>query len=142
MEIDAFFLADHVAIPGGDKFYVQGGGFTRCEVPGLPAAIPLGVLARVRIDDDEAKQEHQFKFALIGPTGMANVEPIEGTASVGETTPEPLEGEESFLQLGAIIPGVAVREGLYHVEFEIDHSLSRSIPLPVVVGPGSEAASD
>ena len=136
MEIDAFFIADHVVTHLADgKFYVNGGGFTRAEVPSLPTPLSLGVLVRIRLDDAEAKEEHHLKISLIGPSGNPNVEPVEGIAAPLGDDPNSLDGEETFLQMAVTIPAMIVREGLYQVELELDGEVVRRTPLPVAVRP-------
>ncbi len=77
MELDSLILADAVSTPPDDKFYIHGGGFSRYEVPGLPFPVPLGVLIRLKVDDEDLHKSHQFLVAFIGPTGLPNVPPVE-----------------------------------------------------------------
>jgi hypothetical protein len=133
MKLDALILADAVSTPPDGRFYVHGGGLTRYEIPGLPAMIPLGVLARLRAEDDDIGKESIFRFTLIGPTGLPNVEPVEASVTVEDHEMNRLEGEETFLNLGLQIPGLAVRDGLYRLELRMDGRIVRNVPLPVVV---------
>jgi len=133
LKLDALILADATSTPPGGKFYVHGGGFSRFEVGALPASIPVGVLARLRIEKGDAIEGHAFRFALIGPLGIPNVDPIEYEVGSAGRTHDLVEGEEEFLHLSIQIPGIAVRDGLYHVEFRIDGRLVRKVPMPVVV---------
>jgi hypothetical protein len=133
VKVDALILADAVSSPPDGKFYVHGGGLTRYEVAGLPAPLPLGVLARIKIGKEDHEQTHLIRFTLVGPTGAANVDPIEARITNAGEEPDRLEGEEEVLQLALQIPGVAVREGLYHLELQINGRVARRVPLPVVV---------
>ncbi|HYJ22604.1 MAG TPA: hypothetical protein VEW07_11360 [Solirubrobacterales bacterium] len=132
MELDTLILADAASTPN-DKFYIHGGGFSRYELPGLPAPMPLGVLLRVRVSEADMKTEHVFRIAFIGPTGLPNVPPVDLVAFPPEEIPPLLPGEERFAHVALQIPAMAVREGLYHLELHIDGELARKIPLPVVV---------
>ena len=136
MELDALILADAATVTEDGKFFVHGGGFTRLDVPELPAAIPIAVLARLRVQDGDLKKDHQLNFALIGPTGVPNVEPINVLAMPPEAEPNLAEGQEQFLNVALTIPAMAVRDGLYHVELRYNGKLIRRVPLPVVVDKG------
>lgn len=142
MEVDAFFLADHVAAPPEGKFYVQGAGFTRVEVPVIPAPLNIGAVALIRVTQNEALESHQLRFTLFGPAKIPNVSPVEAITSPAVQIAEHLDGEEIFIQAAVMIPGVAVREGLHHVELTFDGELVRRIPVPVVVQPGDEDRLD
>jgi hypothetical protein len=133
MKVDALILADAVSSPPDGKFYIHGGGLTRYELAGLPAPLPLGVLARIKIGKDDLKKSNLIRFTLVGPTGAANVDPIEVRIANSHGEPDLLDGEEEFMQLALQIPGVAVREGLYHLELQINGRVARRVPLPVVV---------
>jgi hypothetical protein len=134
MEIDAFFIADHVAAPPDGKFYVQGAAFSRVEVSGLPTPLNLGVVALLRVSEAEAGEEHRVRITLFGPTEMPNVDAIEGVTQPQEISGQ-LDGEEIFIQIAVMIPGIAVREGLHQVELVVDDQMIRRIPLPVMVRP-------
>lgn len=133
MELDAVFFADAVSTPPDGKFYVHGAGFTRYEISELPAPIPFSVLARFRVEAGDDGKEHRFKFTLIGPAGVPNVNPIEGAALPPEEAPDLAEGEEQFFPVALDIHAFAVRDGLYHLEVELDGKLVRRVPLAVVV---------
>jgi hypothetical protein len=133
VELDAIFFADAVSAPPDGKFYVHGAGFTRYEISELPAPIPFSVLARFRVEAGDDLKEHRFKFTLIGPAGVPNVDPIGVAAFPPEETLELAEGEEQFFPVALDIHAFAVRDGLYHLEVELDGKLVRRVPLAVVV---------
>lgn len=133
MELDALVLAEAITVTDEGKFFVHGGGFTRFDVPGLPAPIPIDVLIRLRVGDDDLKKDLRLNVALIGPQGIPNVEPIEVLAIPPKEVPDLAEGQEQFLQVGLTLPGIALRAGLYHVEFRLNGRLAKKVPLPVVV---------
>lgn len=132
MKLDAVILADAVATPDGDKFFIHGGGITRIEVPELPADIPFQVLARFRVEPEDWVREHNLEFVLVGPQEIPNVDPIRLTAVPPAGEPDLAEGEEEFLNLPVEVPAFAVREGLYHLEIYIGKELVRRQPLPVI----------
>ncbi len=139
MELDTLIIADAVSTPPDGKFNILGGGISRCTVPELPFPIPLGVLARLRVENRDLKKDHQFMVQLIGPAGIPNVPPFEIVGSPQEEANDGLaDGEERFVHFSVQIPAVAARAGLYHLEFHINGKLARSVPLPVVVGDGDE----
>lgn len=133
MELDALILAEAVTVTDEGKFFVHGGGFARFDVPGLPVPIPIDVLIRLRIEEGDLKQEQRLNLSLMGPQGIPNVEPIEVLAIPPTKAPDLVEGQEQFLQIALSIPGVALRDGLYHVELRINGRLAKKVPLPVVV---------
>jgi hypothetical protein len=131
MRLDAFILADAASTPGDGKFYVHGGGLSRFVVPVLP--FPLGVAAFIRfeVDEDDIRQAHQFRVAVLGPVGP-NIRPID-FQNVPEEPVQLLEGEQRFMQIGLNLPLFIVRPGLYNVALYVDGDLVRSIPVPLVV---------
>lgn len=133
MKLDAIILADAVATPDGDKFFVHGGGITRIEVPELPAEIPFQVLARFKIDPSDRMSEHMFEVVLIGPQGIPNVDPIRFIAVPPPHEPDLAEGEEEYLNIPIQVPAHAIRDGLYHLEVHLQDKRIRRVPLPVVV---------
>lgn len=133
MELDALVLAEAVTITDEGKFFIHGGGFTRFDVPRLPAPIPIDVLIRLRVEDGDLKKDQRLKLALMGPQGIPNVEPIEVLAIPPKKAPELVDGQEQFLQIALTLPGIALRAGLYHVEFRINGRLAKKVPLPVVI---------
>ena len=133
MELDALIIADAVSTPPDDKFYIHGGGFSRYEVPLLPHPIPLGVLLRLRVHDEDLTRTHKFGVALIGPLGVPNVPAVEFEATPPAVTTELAEGEEQFANIALQIGAVAMRAGLYHLEVHINGELARRVPLPVVL---------
>ena len=134
MEVDALILADAVSAPPDGKIYVHGGGFSRYEIPRLPAPIPLGVWIRIRVEDADIDKPHSIEVTLLGPAGVPNIPPIAVEAVPPSEGMEALaEGEERFLNLALQLPAVAVRDGLYHLQLQIDGELAREVPLPVVV---------
>ncbi len=137
MELETLIIADAVSTPPDDKFYVHGGGISRLEVPVLPFPIPIGVLLRLKLDDEDLRRSHHFRVALIGPLGVPNVPTIEFDASPPDKEPAPLaEGEERFSHIAIQINAVAVNSGLYRLEVHIDGELVRSVPIPVVLMSG------
>lgn len=132
MKLDAVILADAVATPNGDKFFIHGGGITRIEVPELPADIPFQVLARFKVEPDDRAQEHGLEFVLIGPQGIPNVDPIQLMAVPPAEEPDLAEGEEEYLNLPVEVPAFALREGLYQLEIYIGKEMARRLPLPVI----------
>ncbi len=137
MQLDSLIIADAVSTPPDDKFYVHGGGISRLEVPMLPFPIPMGVLLRLKIDDDDLRRSHHFRVALIGPLRRPNVPGIEFDTFAPDVEPPPLvDGEERFTHIALQINAVAVRSGLYRLEVHIDGELVRSVPIPVVLSGG------
>src|SRR5215204_1091494 len=132
MKLDALILADAVATPNADKFFIHGGGITRIEVPELPADIPFQVLARFKVEPGDREQEHDVEFVLIGPQGIPNVDPIQLTAVPPAEEPDLAEGEEEYLNLPVGVSAFALREGLYQLEIYIGKKLARRLPLPVI----------
>ena len=134
MELDALILAEAATATEEGKFFIHGGGFTRFDVPRLPAPIPLDVLIRLRADVADLAKEQRLNLVLMGPQGIPNVEPIEVLAiPPGSGEPDLVEGQEQFLQIALTIPGVALRTGLYHVELRVNGRLAKKVPLPVVL---------
>lgn len=139
MELETLIVAEAVSTPPDDKFYVHGGGISRFEVPVLPFPIPVGVLLRVKLDDDDLLRSHHFRVALIGPLGRPNVAPAEfDVAGLDEEPPVLVDGEERFANIALQINAVAVRVGLYRLEVEIDGEAVRDVPIPVVLAEASE----
>jgi hypothetical protein len=136
VELDSILIADAATVVG-EKFFVHGGGLTRYEIPGVPVQIPIEVLIRVLLADDDLDREVRLELTLLGPQGIPNVEPVEirainRTPAAGEVA----DGQQQFMQLALGIPAVAMREGLYHLELRLDGELVKSIPFPVIVNPG------
>jgi hypothetical protein len=142
MKLDTLILADAVTASAEEgKFYVHGGGMSRYEIAELPAVMPFGVLLRLKIEESDYGKGMVVRFTLIGPTGFPNVEPLEARIQKVEAASENrVEGEEEFIQMGLKIPAVAVREGLYHLELQINGKVARSVPLPVIVNPALKPA--
>jgi hypothetical protein len=135
VELDTVLLADAATVVG-EKFFVHGGGLTRYEIPGIPAQIPIEILIRLLVDDDDAGKEVELTVTLLGPQGIPNVEPL----TLRAITPKPkkgelAEGQQQFLQIALGVPGVAIREGLYHVEIHLGGNLVKKIPFPVIIDP-------
>lgn len=135
MRLDTVLIADAVSIPGDGKFYIHGGGYSRIEITGTPVPIPISVFARFLVEDGDEKLDHRFCFTLIGPAGVPNVFPVEGSAVPPAEDPsnELLAGEQQFLDVAIEIPAVALLEGLYRLQIELHGELVREIPFPVVV---------
>jgi hypothetical protein len=136
MKLDALILADAATVVG-DKYFVHGGGFTRYEVPRLPAPIPFSALVRFLVDESDFDKEHSLRLTLTGPAGIPNIEPVE----IGAVYPSPdaddlVEGQQLFMQFALAVPAVALLAGIYHFELALDGKLLRDVPLPVVVNPG------
>jgi hypothetical protein len=124
MQLDAFILADAVATPPDGKFYVQGGGLTRMEAPGLPAPISIAVLIQLGVDEDELKADHTIRLTLFGPTGQPNVAPIEIKTQLDpDAIPALRPGEPVSAVLSAPLTGLAVRAGVYRVELKVDEAI-------------------
>jgi hypothetical protein len=137
MRLDTILIADAVSTPGDGKFYIHGGGYSRIEISGLPAPIPIGVFVRFQVEDDDEQTEHRFCITLIGPAGVPNTFPIEGEAvPPSDNAQDLLENEPQYLDVAVQIPAVAVREGLYRIQVELDGKMMREVPLPVVVVDG------
>jgi hypothetical protein len=142
MRLDAFLLADSIATPPDGKVYMQGGGITKISPPELPFAVPqLGILVRLRIDDDEAIAKHVFEFSWTDPEGdlLIPKQTVESEA-VG---PLPLlaEGEDRYLSLAFNMHGVTFRlAGAHRLELNIDNGLiTQSLALAVVAPPEAGA---
>jgi len=134
MKLETVVIADAVSTPGDGKFYVHGGGYSRIEISGLPAPIPISVFIRFQVEKGDDSGEHRFCITLIGPAGVPNVYPIEGEAVPPPKGPQDLlDEEEQYLDVAAEIPAVAVRQGVYRLQIELDGKLARELPLPVVV---------
>jgi hypothetical protein len=137
MELDALILAEAVSATPDGNFFIHGGGFSRYEVPALPFPIPLGVLVRLAVDDDEIRGvAHHFRVAFIGPTGHPNIPPIEFDSEPTTELSPLLEGEQRYLQIALRFGAVIVRQGLHLLELAIDGDLIKSIPVPVTVMEG------
>jgi hypothetical protein len=140
MDLETLIVADAVSTPPDGKFYVHGGGITRLEIPSLPSPIPLGLLIRLKIDEHDLEHDHRILVTLIGPAGVPNTPPMElGLQPPGEDERgEPAEGEEMFVNIALRIPAVAVRAGLYRLQVEVDGTLAREVPIPVIVAEGPQ----
>ncbi len=136
MELETLIVADAVSTPPDGKFYVHGGGISRLEVPMLPFPIPLGVLLRFRIDEDDLNRSHRVALVLIGPADIPNVPGIEFDLAPPEEPPTLAPGEEHFTQIGMQINAVAVRAGLHHLQVDLDGERVRHVPIPVIVAEG------
>ncbi|HET9395343.1 MAG TPA: hypothetical protein VFO36_04740, partial [Nitrospiraceae bacterium] len=132
VKLDTLILADAVTIADG-KCFVHGGGFTRYDIANLPAPIPIGIFARLLIEDGDYEAPHHIVFSLFGPTGDLNV-PAVGVQAIPPADLPPLaEGEEPAVQISAEIPAVAVRVGVYRFEMTVDGTLVRTLEFPVLL---------
>lgn len=139
MELETLIVADGVSTPPDGKFYIHGGGISRVEVPQLPFPMPLGVLLRFRVDDDDLLRSHRIALVLIGPRGVPNVPGVEFDLAAPDDLPEAVAGEERFTNVGLQINAVAVLGGLYHLQVDLDGKRVRNVPIPVIVPSGVEA---
>jgi hypothetical protein len=150
MRLDTFLIADAIAAPADDgKFYIHGGGLSRFEVPVVPFPMPLHVLIRLEVSDEELlSTSHHLLIKLIGPAGLPNIPPINLETGPEKSLKPILDGEQRFLQLALSLPALVVRVGVFHLELHVDGKKLGSIPLPVKladnaqvmrVAPGSPA---
>jgi len=143
MQLDAFILADAVATPPGGKFYIQGGGLTRMEAPGLPAPISVAVLIQLNVDEAEVKADHTIRLTLFGPTGQPNVSPIEiRTQFEPEAGSVPLPGEPMSAVVSVPLAGVAVRAGVYRVELKVNDTIHADRTFVFKIADGVEQVAE
>jgi len=140
MELDALIVADAVSTPPDGKFYIHGGGISRVEVPMLPFPIPLGLLLRFKVDDEDFTRSHRVGVVLIGPAGLPNVPGVEFDLAAPDELPPSVDGEEHFVNIGLQLNGVAVRAGIHRLEVDLDGQRARTVPIPVIVAVGAEGA--
>jgi hypothetical protein len=142
MRLDTFIIADAVDAGGVDgKFYVLGGGLSRYEVPMIPCPMPLGVLIRLEVTEEELTSPHKLLITVRGPTGNANIPQLQLKTAPDQPIEPKLKGEQRFLQMGMTLPAMVVRLGLYHVELDVDGEQLGSIPLPVKKAEGDRFAA-
>ena len=140
MLLETLIVADGVSTPPDGKFYVHGGGISRLEVPKLPFPIPLGILLRLRVeDDDDYARTHQVGIVLIGPRGLPNVPGVEFELAAPDDAQEPLESEERVANVALTINAVAVHGGVYTLKVDLDGETVRELPLPLIVTDGARS---
>jgi hypothetical protein len=134
MKIDNFLLADAVSTQPDGKFNVLGGGITRLNVLGLPSIVPLGLLVRFVLDDDEAVAPHRIQIHIIDPDGVDVLK--DGPELWTQAPPEPpqyAEGEQRFLVLAINMGGVPIQKfGLHRFGIDVDGESVWSFALPAV----------
>ena len=132
MRLDTFIIADAVAAPSDDgKFYIHGGGLSRFEVPVVPFPMPLAVLIRLEVTEDELRFAHHLLITLRGPAGVPNIPPLD-LETRSEESPKPLLDEElRFIQVALTLPAQVVKLGVFHLELCVDGKKLGDIPLPV-----------
>lgn len=133
MNLDFAVLAEAAAL-GEGKLFIHGVPLKRLDVPQLPWGKAMAIAVSFDGQLDEAGNQHQLRFRIVGPTG----DEILAAPPFPVVLPRREELRDDFEQLNALavielgLVGFAT-EGWYRIELSLDSELLETLKLRVVV---------
>jgi len=138
MELDFALLAEGASAGERAQVHVIGGGFDTVETGGLPAHIPVAIVARFSVSVDDFEGQHSLRFELLRPDGSESK-----LGELADATFPPPVGESRRSYLTAVVKAMLklAEYGRYDVKVFADDQLVKTLPLHVVETT-SEAEAD
>ena len=129
-------LAEAVSL-AGDKLFIHGAPLKRIDVPQLPWPASIGIALSFTADLDEAGEQHELQFRVVGPAEDAVVltaPPFPLGLPARHEVPADFERINALAAIGLGLVGFSY-EGWHHVELSLDSASLTTLDLRVVLAP-------
>jgi hypothetical protein len=119
LHAEAFFTADHAAVESG-KLYVNGGFWSRLNLPSFPAVQTFAVCVVLHIPWRAHHQRHTFAVVFEDADGQVTPNRLEGQFQTG-TAPDMRTGDYSVVPIAITVTNfVFQRAGDYAAVLQVD----------------------